>query len=975
MTYFPRFAWPEILVLLLMIPWSLYVGAKIRSLSRLRKITALTLRTLILAALIGALAGTEIVKTSDRLAVFFLLDHSDSIPDDMRRASAQWVRNLGETAMKENDEAGVVVFGDNASVELSVAPKLDLDVIRSYVGGGQTDLAAALRLAMAAFPQGYMRRVVVLSDGNETAGTALEEAKVLQADGIAVDVLPITIGEGREVRVREVSAPGQSSAGEPFQLRVIVHSTEAVDAQLTVYQKSGEERRMLPPQQVRLQPGDNAFLLTQELYAPGFYEYEVAVETDGDTIAENNTGRAFTSVHGEPVVLYVDGTGEAGGFLDTALNEEGLVVRRVAPYDMPTSLGQLLAYDGVILSDVSSIDLTMEQLELIEAMVRDHGIGLVMIGGPNTFGAGGYLDTAVEKALPVSMDIKQRKILPRGALVTVLHTCEIQGGNAWAREIALAALNVLSSQDLMGVNGYLWEGGDGWIFPLQPVGDKTMMRQAIAKGSESVGDMPGMEPTLAMAYQALAAADAAVKRVVIITDGDPSPPNPSTVRKLAAANISVSTVCIAPHSSSDESMLNNIAQATGGQYYFVNDPQKLPLIFAKEAAVVKRGVLMEEEFTPVLHHDSELLFGLGETGLPPLLGYVVTTPKDSATVPIVSHKDDPVLAHWRYGLGKSVAFTSDVTNRWAAHWLGWEGFNRFWAQTVRWSLRELAPSNFQVQTRREGGMGRIRIDAVDEQGRFINFLKPKGVVTTPEYDSVEVDLEQTGPGIYEGAFPIRDSGVYMANITYSLPGKEGESAGMTPTGIAVDYSREYEYFTTNVPLLEQLAATGGGRVLETEDDPFQHDLVASATVTPIWHWLALFAACLFPFEIFVRRVVIPWNYVFGGVAWCMHWLPWIGRRIPLPDFRPSTATGRYTAAAREFTYDTDAPEASFGEVMTSAHSAPAPPSKTASEPQEAESSPAAGRTEYTRRLLAAKDRAGTARKGRPKQETNEENDS
>jgi len=451
----------------------------------------------------------------------------------------------------------------------------------------------------------------------------------------------------------------------------------------------------------------------------------------------------------------------------------------VNPAAMPTSLAEFQNYDALILSDVSSTDMSSDQLKSVEALVRDLGIGLVMIGGPNSFGAGGFLDTPVERALPVTMDIKQRKLLPRGALVLILHTCEIPNGNAWAREIALASLNVLSAQDLMGALAYSGRG-EGWIYDLEPVGDKAMMRRQIRRASSMIGDMPAVGPTLLMAYTALKNADAAVKRVIIISDGDPAAPTAALLQSLAAEKIAVSTVCIAPHSPNDQGMLQWVARQTGGQYYYVTNPNNLPQIFTKEASVVKRGLLVEQPFDPQPLHGSELLGGFADGQLPQLRGYVVTSPKDSATIPLVSHEDDPVLAHWRYGLGKSVAFTSDVTNRWAADWLGWDGFNRFWAQTVRWAVREISPTNFRVNTVARGGKGYVRIDAVDDEGKFVNFLRPKGVVTGPgpKFDRRDLELVQTGPGIYESTFPLDQRGVYMVNLTYVRP--DG-SQGMIPT--------------------------------------------------------------------------------------------------------------------------------------------------------------------------------------------------
>ena len=958
MNVMPRFVFPWALLLLILVPWSIWVGSRIRSLSTTRKWIAIILRSVILISLIAAVAGAELVRKSDKLATFFLLDHSNSIPEEVRLASAQSVRNTCEQFMTSKDEAGVIVFGDEASVELTVGATLELDEIKSYVGAEQTDLAAAVRLALAAFPQGYMKRIVAYSDGNETRGSALEEAKLAQAAGASVDVVPLAIGGANEVRVREVSSPSRVNADEPFQLRAVVTAEQDCEGTLRVYQRVSGGQRLLRAQEVTLQKGDNTFLLVQELETPGFYEYEATIESSADAVSANNEGRAFTVIRGEPTVLYVEADPEHSVHLEPALRSEGVKVVSANLGEMPAALSQLQNYDALVLSNVSSTDLSSEQLRSIEAMVRDLGIGLVMIGGPDSFGAGGYLDTPVERALPVSMDLKQRKILPRGALVMIMHTCEFTDGNAWARDIGIAALNVLSSQDLVGAVAYT-RNGEGWVFPLQEVGDKSMMKTRLRQASPTFGDMPSMAPTLQMAYNALRNADAAVKRVLIISDGDPAAPSAALLSALASAQISVSTVSINPHSPNDKSRMQWIAQRTGGNYYDVTNPNNLPQIFTKEAAVVKRGILIEEPFEPKILHDSELILGLSDNAFPTLLGYVATTPKDSATIPLVSHEEDPILAHWRYGLGKSVAFTSDVTNRWAADWLGWEGFNRFWAQTVRWAVRQVSPTSFRVETSAKDGMGRVKIDAVDEQGRFVNFLRPTAVVTgpAPDFARHEIDLMQTGPGIYDGRFPLNRRGVYMVNITYV--GEDG-SEGMIPTGLALGYSREYEYNTANVPLLEQIAAVGGGRVLGPSDNPFEHNLVASPTVTPIWQYLVAFAACLFPLEIFVRRVVVNFGAVFLGAVAVLRKMPALGRFIPKPAPKPVPVTGTYSAArTRDYRQAAEGGAPSFGVTVAKTRA----PLEGVTPPLEAEgafapSEPAAkAHSEYTQQLLAAKTRA------------------
>lgn len=965
----PRFVFAEALLLLLLIPWTVHVGLGIRSLPKARKLVALTLRVVILACLICALAGMEHVRRSDRLAVFFLLDQSNSVPTALQTAALQSVRETCDLYLGPKDDAGLIVFGRDPSIELAVGPVFGIDRTLSFVSGEQTDLAAAIRLALAAFPQGRMRRIVIYSDGNETMGSAVEEVKLAAAAGVAVDVVPIQIGGAAEALVREVHAPGQASAEEPFQLRVVVQSTGDAEGVLRVYQRLREGRRLLQSAEVTLRAGDNVFLLNQQLTDPGFYEYEATIETDADTVAANNEGRAYTVVQGEPIVLVVASDPQDARPLMGVLEEAGVRADAVYPSELPATLAHVQDYSSVVLVNVPSIDLTVEQLDYMEAMVRDFGIGLVMVGGPDAFGAGGYHDTGVERALPVSMDIRQHKVMPRGALVLSLHTCEFPEGNAWARRISLAALDVLSPQDMMGCIAYDWRLGDSWLFPLQAVGDKHLMRMAL--NTDQIGDMPSAQPGLRMAYEALRASDAAVKRVLMISDGDPAAPTIGLLNSMRQAGISVSTVCINPHTPTDQQMLRWVAENTGGEYYFVDNPNRLPRIFIKEAATVKRGLLVEEPFTPRAMHASEVAAGAIALGMPALQGYVAATAKDTATVPLVAEEEeDPVLAHWRYGLGKAVAFTSDATSRWARDWLAWPGFNPFWAQTIRWSMRETSPSNFRVETSQRDGRGYVRIDAVDEEGRFVNFLRPEAVVVGPGPDFVRtpVQLTQSGPGIYEGAFPTTDSGVYMVNVSYET--EEGARA-MAPVGLALGYSREYTYTTTNQALLEELTALGGGRIRAPGEDPFQHDLPRQAVVTPLWPALVALAICLLPIDIFVRRVVFDFGAAWAFALASARRIPGLGRILPAPRPRRARATGRLAVSAgleatgRVYAQDLDRGAAPASGEARTGDAAPSTTGPTPTEATPAAPPPDAGRTDYTKQLLEAKERA-ISRRRRPR---------
>ncbi len=959
LSVFPfRFAFPWALLLFVLVPWSIWLCANLRSLSPARKVTAASLRSIIVLCLVLAVAGLEMVRTPDLLAVFFLLDRSDSVPVRLREAAVRTLNEMCGRFQGPDDLSGVIAFGEQPSIELAMGRAQHVREIRSSVRASQTDLAAAMRLATSAFPQGSMKRMVIFSDGNETRGDALEETRLAQSRGIAVDVVPLHLRPEGEVRVKEVSAPNRVSKGEPFRLRVVIHADRDSDATLRVFQRVREGRRALEPRRVALSKGDNVFLLSQELHRPGFYEYDVEVASAADTVPANNEGRTFTLVKGRPVVLYVEADREHGGHFRAALESEGLNIVQTDPARMPASPAGLADYEAVVLSNVSATDLNAEHLHSIQSAVRDLGIGLVMIGGPRSFGAGGFLGTPVEIALPVDMDIRARKNIPRGALVLIMHTCEMPEGNAWAREIGLAALNTLSAQDLMAALGYYYDplakqSGDSWIFSLREVGDKRLMRLQLTKAASQLGDMPDAGSTLETAYQALIKKDAAVKRVVMISDGDPAAPTAELLGRCTIAGISVSTVCIAPHSPNDADMLRRVAEKTGGRFYNVTLPGNLPQIFAREAAGVRRGILMEETFTPEVVYDAEMLAGLLEDPLPQLRGHVLATPKDKAVVSIVSHHGDPVLAHWRYGLGKAVAFTSDITGRWAANWLQWKHFDRFWAQTVRWAMRDLTRGSFRVQTSTKQGKGRIRVDAVDREGRFVNFLQPKAVVSGPgpEFRRFERDLVQTGPGIYEAAFPVSEAGNYMINVVYSA---ENGSRAVIPAGLSLGYSPEYERTRTNLPLLKRMTEVSGGRLLTGSDNPFRHDLSASQTITPLWQYLALMATLLVPLEVFVRRVMIRPATVYASLAGLLRRIPGVRAIAPRPRIFRAPLTGRYGRAGA-------APQAGarYGAVQsfgTDPAEAPAPADEPAGESAPSAAEQHASGSEYTGRLLAAKRR-------------------
>lgn len=864
-----RFAEPFFLILLLLLPAFWWMGARLRTVEKRRRIAVIVLRTLIVVAMIFAIAKLELVKKSNFLTVYYLLDSSDSIPGTTQEQGRLLISELNKK-MTTRDEAGLIVFGATPSLETPATVGYEFEgKTNSVVDTTRSDIAGAIRLAMAAFPADRMRRIVLLSDGNENQGSALETARLAKSNGIPIDVIPLRYDQWQDVSVEKVVVPQQATKDTPFELKAYVSAERDTKGTLRVL----EDGKLIAEEEVEIKAGRNSpFVLPRRISDGGFHKYQVTLDVKGDARVQNNSGEAFTYVKSEPKVLYIEGDEEAAeNYLEGALRAEQILVMRGGISDIPRSMDELQKYDSIILSNVPASVMSRSQMQMIERGVHDLGIGLMMIGGEESFGAGGYQDTPIEEALPVSMDVKQRKMLPNGALAIVLHTCEIPAGNAWAREISTAALNVLSAQDYFGIayygpppnsktaSGGWASSGDYWAWEpgMMQAGDKRKMRTVI-KGIEPL-DMPTFAPTMDLAYKGMKEIKAQVKHIVIISDGDPAPPDQATVNGIRDEGITVSTVAIAPHTGSTVETLENIAYWGAGNFYYPKTSAELPRIFTKEASIIRKSLISEGDFNPVYSQPSEILNGL-TSGLPNLGGIVVTTPKELATIALVreSVQDgsvidaDPLLANWRYGLGKTVAFTSDAKNKWASEWVQQPIYGKFWSQAVRYTLRETSNQNYQVATEIRDGVGRVVIDAVDADGTFKNYVDFSTKVIGPDLTSREVRVRQVAPGRYEGTFPASAVGTYMM----SLDAGEGASRDLITTGVSLSYSPEYDTKQSNDDFIEKIAQTSNGRIAGDAYNPFTHDLTIAERPTPLWPWLLLFAALALPLDIFLRRVYL-----------------------------------------------------------------------------------------------------------------------
>jgi Mg-chelatase subunit ChlD len=863
------FSTPLLLLLLAALPIFAWLGWPSRSAARGREIASLAIRLVIAAALILALAGLEVVQPSDQLAVVFLIDASDSMPQTAKALALQYVRQSMQ-AMGRDDRAAVIVFGADALVERPMAAARELAPLTSIPLTLETDIAEAIRLGLALFPPDAAKRMVILSDGIATTGDAEEAARLAAASGVQVLVVPFLADPSQaaapEVLISQVSAPARLREGESFALEVTLEATRAESVTLRVFAGA----QVVAEQPVALNPGENNLTIPLTAGASGFAAYRVQIvpASGQDGFYQNNELAAFSQIQGPPRVLVVgrpagrDGVDELTA-LTEALEASSVALEVVPPVDLPSELPALSEYAAVVLVDVPARDLTPRQMESLQTYVRDLGGGLVAVGGPSSYGVGGYFRTPLEETLPVDMQIQDEERRPRLTLVLIIDKsgsmADAAGGAQkieLAKEAAIRSVELLNPGDRVGVVAF--DDAAAWVVPIQEIVEpaEIINRIGTIRSSGGTDILAGVQAAAAQ----LEPDPASLKHIVLMTDGQASPVGiPELVREMHDQyGITLSSVAMGR--DADTALLEQLAQIGGGRYHFAADPATVPSIFTEETTLATRAYIVEETFFPEQVGFTPILSGI--EAAPQLLGYIGTTTKAAAQTLLISPRQDPILAAWQYGLGRSVAWTSDATGRWAQNWVGWEQFPRFWAQAVRWTITEGSQDNVGATVTRDGENAIVTVDALTSDGEYLNGLALEANVVDPAGQSQAIALRQIAPGRYAGAFTPGAEGAYLIRIA---GGSEGDSVAQT-AGWVLSYSPEYRTLRADPGALVRLAALTSGSV--TTGDPaeaFAHTLPARSFAQPAWPWLLLLAALLLPFDVGVRRLTVSRRDVARGL--------------------------------------------------------------------------------------------------------------
>ncbi len=804
-----------------------------------RKRLNLKLRCLMLILMVLALMDPRSLSTTPRKHYFWIVDRSRSVGEEAMNSATNFVNTVNSSGGVDS-EAWILFAGESRKVMddgrlEEVVPRMLNDTI--------SNLEKTLRYAEASFPVGYVKSAVLFSDGRETVGHVLDSLEPLLAKGVRIHTVPIKPPDAAEVLVRSVSAPNQVKESEPFRVTTEIISNREQDAEIQLFRNGF----LAGTNTVHVTPGLNRFEFTQKGHTDNMTQYSVKIIAPGDTIIDNNESTTFVQASGKPKVLILSDQPQQARYLSLALKDEGIDLNVRPATGMPSGLGELQNYDLLIFDNVPATDFEPVQLDLVSSYVKDFGGGLLMLGGDQAFGLGGYYRTAIEEILPVHCDFEKQQENPSLGLVLVIDKSGSMSGEKieMAKDAAKAAVELLSNKDYVGVLGF--DNRSFWAAEIQAASDKSGLDQRISSIRPSGGT--SLAPALELALAGLSLSPAKLKHCIVLTDWRSQPGNfYQIISQITAERITVSSVAVG--ADSDQQLLSDIASWGNGRYYYTDTPRSIPQIFARETMTASKSVLEETPFLPIVAKPADFLSGIDFQSAPFLLGYVLTKAKLTSESWLITEKGDPLLSSWRYGLGQVGAFTSDARNRWAIEWLQWEGFGKFWAQVIRKLMRADSLQKFPSSIRQEKNGFRIVVDTVDSEGRFLTDLEGEVALVDPSGKESRIELKTGAPGRLVGGWLPSGKGTYHAQVILKRNGKPFSRQYLNST---VGFPDEFLLKSMDEEMLRQIAETTGGIYNPDPKELVIQENREAAFERILWPWIIGAVLFLFVLDVFFKR--------------------------------------------------------------------------------------------------------------------------
>ena len=743
----------------------------------------LVLKSLAFAAILLALSQPSITLPERRTAVIMLADTSGSITsDDLSRAESFVAR---AERYKSRNWLRVVPFAGHTRA-LTPAEAAGPHFVRT-ADQGSTNLEAALLDSMAAVPAGHIPRLVLLSDGQENAGSAARAIAELQELNVPVDTVPLAGRSASSLRLESVSMPHQAYAGEqiPIDLNITSPITERASVEISA------DGNKLGGSEVDLKPGSNVIRVHARVKSTGVTALAGRVRTAGS--GELQFEQAVDLRRATVLYFSQDPSGADNNLLQ-AFDQAGFEVDRDArDFDNDLSKFQLIVLNNPDLA----VFTPPEKARLAEYV--QNGGGLLLIGGEHQ----AYKDDKQMDALDLALPAK---IAPPRTLQGICVALIIDKSSSMeGRKIELARLSAIGVVDHLRPNDtigvLIFDNSFQWAVPMRFALDKALIKRLISGITPDGGTQ--IAPALAEAYRHVLPSRATYKHIVLLTDGISEEGDSMDLAKEAAQNdVTISTVGLGQ--DVNRSYLEKIAEAAGGRSYFLNDPQGLEQILLKDVQDYSGATAVERPLRPLVVEDAEVLKDTGIQDAPALKGYVrfLAKPNAETILAVDDQKKDPLYVRWQYGLGRAAIFTSDAKSRWAENWIGWPGFDKFWINISRDLLTHANPSQARAQF--DAANGDITVSYRLASGAPEPAAIPPIFILGPNGFRKPISVQKIAPRYYEGRLHVAN-----ANGLFRIRPLEDSNA-FPEVGLYRD-SPEAHDAGTNEALLRQIAYLTGGR--------------------------------------------------------------------------------------------------------------------------------------------------------------------
>lgn len=788
---------------------------------RLRR-SVLLLRALSVAMLVLAVAQPLSSAGGSARNTIFVVDRSRSLTDGGSGEVERWVGKALDGA-GGGDRAAVVAFGSSPALAQPVADASSIGEgwqSAEGVDGSFTDIESGLALARA-LPVGGSRRIVLVSDGAENLGTALDQVSQAATDGIPIDVLPLPGVSGDDLRVEGATAPEAIWSGDSLQVLATIGAGEAGTATVTL----AVDGAVVSTQDVTVQPGLTTLTFDVPDLLPGYRALEVRVTGTGvaDRFAENDSYPLAVVVRDAPKLLLVSAEGSHSDVLQRALERKGAVVTVVAPAAVSSRLPDLAVFDGYVLDNIAATSLTFDQLTGLQEATRSLGKGLVVVGGMASYGPGSYAGSVLEETLPVTVKVTDGKERQRVALLLIIDksgsmSYDPLGGTSkidMAKEAAKLAVGALSEGDQVGI--LVFSDTQQWIVNMTTI-EGQATRDQIDAAIDTITADGGTEmlPALQEGFDQIRHTEADVRHVVLLSDGKSRTGTAESYDKdideAIADRTTVSTIAIGD--DADKDLLTHIAERGNGRYHFTDKPEDIPQLTLQEAQSAGSESVIRGSFPLFQQLPSPIMDGFEPGQLPPLDAYDYAEAKPDAQVVLTSARNDPVLAKWQYGLGRVVAWTGDDGDDFASQWTEWSGYDDFWGNMVRWALPDPENRPMNVSVERDGPEAVVTVSSTGQDGSYVDQATTTATVTGPSGGSLpDLPLYQSGPGQYQLRIAAPETGAYKLELRQERAGGAiDEVAAFT-----MPPSPELQPNAGGAALMQVIAQRTGGRVLTLDD--------------------------------------------------------------------------------------------------------------------------------------------------------------